>query len=167
MTNMNRDMKWIGQVTNLAAPAASPFGETLISTDGVVYRTHGYMNTGLLTLDKAKGEYHAFGVVMENAQVPNIPFRVFGHSSLAGTFWGVGFAVAGLVVQPALPRFVASGKSWDQLLVMRDPAEYPPSAAPWQVVLFAYVPADSGPFVADLSVQNLLTKGDQFNSRVY
>lgn len=164
MSNMTRDLKWIGQITTLTTQDATAFGAVLCSTDGIVYDQHGYVGIGAFDLKKTKDEFFSFGVLMRNQVIQNIPFRVKAHSAFDDTFWGVGWSVPG---EPEVfsPRFVSSGRIWDDTIVVRDAAEGVPADA--QYCFFAHVPGNAGYFCADISVQNLLRRGDGFNSRLY
>lgn len=167
ITNLRRDMKWIGEPTNLAAGTANTTRKTVsIRSDNVLYERHGYIQTDELNLAGAAGSWYGFGTYLqwpaENAGFDPVPFRVKGHCSVPvhwGFAWRTSIAIDGV---PAAHRFCHWGDHVDDVWCVRERTTW----ADHHIIFFGMIPADAGDVMLDISVQRMLGQPDQYATRL-
>lgn len=164
LTNLDRDMKWIGTPQDLALPSTlTDLDAPNVRTDGVLNTTHGYMQSDVFNLGGTAGKFRSFGLYMQWQSAGTQPFRCKGHSTSDDTVWGVGWNSTVDTEEAASNiRYLGVGKKFDELVALRELASWSNE----QLLFFCMVPADAGWSVCGLSVQRLLGKPDQYSSQV-
>jgi hypothetical protein len=164
LTNLRRDMKWVGEPQNLALPAASALSNPTIKTDAVLNVIHGYMQTDELTFTSSSGNYYGFGTFMQWPRADTTGYRVKGMCT-SPAIWGFGWrsGAPGTDVTLGVHRLCGYGNVWDDCLAIRERTAWNEH----ELVFFGLVPADGAAGVADLAVQCLIGQPDQFSNGVF
>lgn len=164
LTNLQRDMTWLGDVTSIAEPGATAFGASTINigTDNVAYQMHGHFQYWSDT-NLSAGSQFAFGVSLAQIEEDNVPFRMKCKSNSDQTLWGVAFTnTLAATVAATGPRLIGFGREIDDIVCLR-----PPAAPTSYATFFGLLPGASvNPMIMG-SIQRMFGKPDTYSSQVY
>lgn len=156
INNLNRDMKWISSVQKLVKAEEHPVDAPMPITDHVLHGKHSYMQVDVQNLEANE---HSFGVVTRWHDISPQAFRVKGFANVAVKF-GVGWYAKGKILSY---NYFAFGTTVDECVcVKRDVMSENAN-----VCFFLTCSTSAAQFVADISVQSLVSKPEPFNARCF